>query len=152
LQEDHENNRAEEIRMVFEFPREEVLVSIRKNREDHLAELQEALDGWRGDLIEAIDAERATLAGLRKRAKAGRLRPRDMRYDILGVRSPESHETDYAVAIRMLEMASTEAVSLTESDFARYVLDRWDWRGQFDDYLAEVRYKQHRVRPPRRRA
>lgn len=138
--------------MVFEFPRDEVLTSIRANRDAHVAHLDEAIAGWRADLIEAIDAERARLADFRKRAKAGRLRPRDMPFDILGVRSAESHESDYAVAIRMLEMARADVVSLTETDFARYVLDQWDWRGQFDGYLAELRYKQRHTRARRRRA
>ena len=138
--------------MIFEFPRDEVLASIRQNRDTHVAELSEALAGWRADLVEAIDEERARLAAFRKRARAGTLRPREMPHDILGVHSPDSHESDYAVAITMLEMASTEVVSLTETDFARYVLDQWDWRGQFDDYLEEVRFKQRHARPRRRRA
>lgn len=138
--------------MVFEFPRDEVLASIQGNRDAHVAQLEEALAGWRADLIEAIDEKRARLAAYRKRAKAGTLRPRELPYDILGVQSPESHESDYAVAIRMLEMTSTETVSLRESDFARYVLDQWDWRGEFDDYLEEVRFKQRHARRRSRRA
>lgn len=138
--------------MIFELPREQVLANIHSNRERHVTELEEALSGWRRDLIEAIDTQRAELTALRKRARAGTLRPRELQHDILGIRSPESHETDYDVAIGMLEMASADLVELSESDFARYVHDQWDWRSRFDEYLEEVRFKGRYTRPSRRRA
>lgn len=127
--------------MVFDFPREEILASIRSNQERHLEQLAEALDAWRGEFTEALEAEIARLTELHQQAKSGELRPRDMPHDQLGVQSPQSHERDYEVAIRMLEMASTESVALAETDFARFVLDQWDWRDRFDDYLNEMRFK-----------
>lgn len=137
--------------MVVEFAREEVLAKVRANRERHDQEMTEALDAWRGEFAEALAAEIARLSALLERAQSGELRPRDMPHDELHVRSPESHESDYEVSIRMLEMASTQLVSLGETDFARYVLDRWDWRDRFDHYLAEMRSKRGLGRRPRQR-
>jgi len=47
------------------------------------------------------------------------------------VKQPTSHEKDYTVAIRGLELSTAEFVYLTQADFSRYVLDEWDWKAEF---------------------
>jgi len=49
----------------------------------------------------------------------------------LSVKSPVSHEKEYSVAIRGLELSTAEFVFLDAGDFSRYVLDEWDWKTSF---------------------
>jgi hypothetical protein len=47
------------------------------------------------------------------------------------VKQPVSHEKEYTVAIRGLELSTAEFVFLNQGDFSRYVLDEWDWKAEF---------------------
>lgn len=45
---------------------------------------------------------------------------------------PISHVNDYMQAIRMVSMSVDTTIELDNTDFARYVMDDWDWRHQFE--------------------
>ena len=49
----------------------------------------------------------------------------------LTVKKPVSHEKDYTVAIRGLELSTAEFVYVDQSNFSKYVLDEWDWKADF---------------------
>lgn len=51
----------------------------------------------------------------------------------LGVPFPSNHSDDYNRAIRMVELSAHELFSLSEKEFAQYVMNDWAWR---QDFLA----------------
>jgi hypothetical protein len=49
----------------------------------------------------------------------------------LAVKEPVSHEKEYNIAIRSLELTTAEFIYLDQSNFSKYVLDEWDWKQEF---------------------
>ena len=48
-----------------------------------------------------------------------------------GLRKPESREKDYQRVIRMVELEVRDKIELSEREFARYVLNDWEWMDIF---------------------
>jgi hypothetical protein len=44
---------------------------------------------------------------------------------------PEDHTKDYDHIIAMVEMSVDDLFELNQNDFARYVLDDWEWKAAF---------------------
>lgn len=92
---------------------------LKENRERHQKIFEEALEGFRKLAIEKLD-ESLT------RAKAGQ------KFRIyFGLQEPVNQTKDYDRAIRMMELAVDEVIELSERDFQQYVMDDWNWKGQF---------------------
>src|SRR5437773_4424900 len=96
-----------------------LLEKLLANRDDHRRIFNEALDGF----------HREAEAELQKRMndiRAGK------RYSIqIYKRVPSDHTSDYDRAIRMVEMSIGDTVTLSEKDFAQYVMDDWGWQKEF---------------------
>ena len=46
---------------------------------------------------------------------------------------PRNHDTEYNMAIGMLEMEVADTVTITAQDYDRFVLDNWDWKEDFSN-------------------
>ena len=97
----------------------ELLEKIRANREDHRRIFEEALAGFQAKVTQELDkmVVRAS-RGIRESVA-------------ISIRAPEDHTRDYDRVIAMLEMSVEDEISLTQSNFAQYVMDDWDWQGRF---------------------
>lgn len=49
----------------------------------------------------------------------------------LHVQVPQSFEDQYTEAIEMLNHTSASEITLSQSEFRQYVLDKWSWMNQF---------------------
>ena len=99
--------------------RGDLLEILKKNREQHKSVVLTALAGYRADAI--AELERSLDNAKRgKRVVLG-----------LSLIEPMDQTREYDRAIRMMEMSVDEQVELTERDFARYVMDEWEWSAQF---------------------
>jgi len=100
-------------------PKEALLAKLKENRDDHRAIFEEALVGYEtesiGELQQQLDLLRA---GKRRDIRIIKVVPRD-------------HTSDYNRAIAMIEMAIGDTITLSERDFAQYVMDDWGWQGEF---------------------
>lgn len=94
-----------------------LLERIKKNREQHATEYQEAMRGYRAKLGEAALA----LADACK----GEGRPN--RGHVIEMPEPEDHTAEYDRVIAMLEMSTAEQCEISERRFREYVLDDWEW-------------------------
>jgi hypothetical protein len=97
----------------------ELLARLKQNRDDHRVIFEEALEGWHREALAELEARKADLA-------AGKRRTISIRKVV-----PEDHTSDYNRVIAMIEMSIDDTITLTESDFAQYVMDDWGWQGQF---------------------
>lgn len=52
------------------------------------------------------------------------------------IAKPESHLDSYDELIAQLEWETRDEIELGEMDFARYVLDKWEWRERFVSQIA----------------
>jgi hypothetical protein len=99
--------------------RNELLAVLHTNREKHRAIFEEAVEGYRKQTTEQLERCIA-------RIKKGRLERVQINMPV-----PADQTREYERAIRMVEMTSESEIELSESDFASYVMDDWDWKRQF---------------------
>lgn len=97
----------------------ELLAAIRKNRDGHRDEFEQALVGYRAAAIRELDAMLVD-------AREGRRIRRSVE-----LVEPQDHTKDYERVIRMLEMSTAEEIVISEVQFSQYVLDEWGWMGAF---------------------
>ena len=96
--------------------KDELLAIMRTNRDAHWAVFEKALLACREDILATLDREL-------QRAREGH--PIRVSYHFP---RPEDHPPDYDRVIRMLEMSVQQVIDLDEEDFARYVMDDWEWK------------------------
>lgn len=126
----------------------ECLEIIKRNRETHEAEYKEADEAY-PDKVKTFYREMHELAEADDFKAAGKKRERA--YSEL--KRPECHLDDYDRAINMLEHHVEDRVELTEQEYAEFIEDDWDWRGEFEDqYLSNTgKFSQGGRRRRRRR-
>lgn len=100
----------------------ELLAAIRTNREAHRERFLKAQAAYRKTVIETLDR---TLAEV----KEGR--PFVVNH-IIQLQMPTEHTREYDTIIRMLEMSVNDELIVSQKQFKQYVLDDWDWKGQFE--------------------
>lgn len=94
----------------------ELLLELEKNRTNHRAEFEEALEGYR--IIELEQLEERI-----KEIKSGKLVHR-----IVNNSLPEDNTRHYDRAIAMLNMSVDLQIEIDADDFRSYVMDDWDWK------------------------
>lgn len=100
--------------------RGKLLTALQENKAKHVAEYDEAVTEYRAQ------AEKA----LRKRA----IEIRDgatLKKEVEDLPAPLSFAKDYDRAIQMVSWSTDETIELDEQAFRAWVLDEWNWRGQF---------------------
>lgn len=97
----------------------ELLAKLKDNREAHRGIFLKAVEGYRKQAIREIEAMLAE-------AKEGKRIRR-----AVGLVEPMDQTKDYDRVIRMLEMSVDAEVELSASEFSMYVMDDWNWKGQF---------------------
>lgn len=98
----------------------ELIARLRANRETHRGIFLEALEGYRASLLEILENHVKLLEN-------GKLpKTQHIRID-----PPADYTRDYDRVISMLEMDKGTDFTLSETDFAQYVLDDWAWKRQW---------------------
>lgn len=93
--------------------------AIQENRAKHRAIFLEAVEGYRSAQMREMEK------GI-TRLKAGKSLD-GFRY----LPVPQDHTRDYDRVLRMLEMHAQPTIDVSQEDFAKYVMDDWQWRREF---------------------
>jgi hypothetical protein len=96
--------------------RDELLTTIRVNRDAHRGEFLKALEGYKKAWEEELERNLADLRAGRKFKRA------------LSLAEPEDHTADYDAVIKMLEMSVDDIVEMPLHQFQMYVMDQWEWK------------------------
>lgn len=99
--------------------REELLARMMANRANHRSIFEDAQEVYRERMIAEIDS-------MLQDARTGKKIRRTV-----SLPEPEDHTRDYDRVILMLEMSVDPIIELGEHDFARYVMDQWEWNASF---------------------
>ena len=100
----------------------ELLSIVKKNRELHIAEFEEA----KTDYIVMCRKK------LKEQTKVyDKMTSDALRQLSLSIGIPQSHEKEYNSVIRQLELTVDKNVSLTQIEFSNYVEDDWAWKAAF---------------------
>ena len=111
----------------MKYPKNRVLTALKENKEKHVRAFETAMEKY-------WVAVRKALKELCAKAEKETLSEKD----ILGWRlpRPKNYAPEYEVAIKMLEMASDDDVTLTEVEFRQYIMDEWEWKHQWDTVVS----------------
>lgn len=110
---------GEHSEMVVEVSKSDALVTLRKNREQHLKIVKEARDGYLKQAQAAIEK------------RLGQLREGKIVVLHFGLSVPEDHTQEYDTAIRMLELHQRETVSMSATQVQTLMMDQWSWQHRF---------------------
>ncbi len=92
-----------------------LLVKLTANRKQHRETFEQALEGYRQEVIERLDKACQD-------AKDGKKIVTYFQID-----KPFDQTGDYDRAIKMLEWSLDDTHELTQEEFAQYVMDDWEW-------------------------
>lgn len=126
--------------------RQQLIETLKKNREKHQKDYQDSLDGYKEDASAEL-AKQVQIAQKKIADNEEMLKNRINNFDpneplsdaltvlssvVLKLKAPRDHTRSYDVAISMAEWEVSETVELTQSQFQCFVLDDWDWTAEFN--------------------
>lgn len=97
----------------------ELLATLRENRDKHVETYERAAAGYRERAIRLLN-ERLELAKSEKNF--------DLHFNL---QEPTDHTDEYNQAIKMLEMSVEDHVVITDYEFRQFVMDKWNWKDTF---------------------
>ena len=102
--------------------RNELLDIVKRNKEKHVAEFNEAVEDYKKAAVKVM-TENLSLATTGELESIAKIKPLASR--------PNSYETSYERAIRMLELSVEDVIEVEEDVFNQLVLDEWEWKASF---------------------
>jgi len=92
---------------------------IGQNRDAHRAIFLKALEGYQRKVLALLEERIAEL-------KSGKVISHYISMPV-----PEDHTKDYDRILRMIEMHVEDTIVISQEDFAKYVMDDWEWKEKF---------------------
>jgi hypothetical protein len=115
---------------------EKLVTKMKENRETHIKDHAEAVIEYRAACVKVLYK---TLRQARQCEKEA-LGFVDLT-DVFKLSKPSSFEKAYTEVLTMLEFQEDTEIELEPSEFSKWVLDEWSWKGQFEaDKLATSQY------------
>lgn len=104
--------------------KEEVLSTIKKNRDEHAEIVTEARKGYlaKADVL-LVEARAKIAAAHEKKGRVGSLK--------VELAEPEDHTGDYDTVIRMLELHQDSTIELNADEVRQFLENKWDWMDRF---------------------
>jgi hypothetical protein len=115
----------------IQVKKETVLEILRKNKETHRTEFEEAMTGW-------IEEAKKKLTGLLYQLNSNKAS--EVKFEVY-LPKPVSYEKEYEKAIKMVEFEIRDTIEISNSDFERYFLDEWAWK---ESFLSNTRLYKNR--------
>jgi len=111
----------------------ELVAKLRENLEKHRADFQEAMEGWRTQYWDAIEA----LYQASTQADTDTSECRRLQKELNALDKPQSHTTDYENVLVLMEASQDEEFVLDVNTFRQYWQDDWRWKGAFETSNAK---------------
>jgi hypothetical protein len=122
----------------------ELLKTLKENRESHIAEYKEAVEGYlvtaREKLVEQHEAAKAEVekAFVRTKEELERFDPEKAQDTIVFCKSiqftltaPRNFVDAYDQAIEMMTWETRDKVELNTTEFRCFIMNKWDWMEEF---------------------
>lgn len=106
--------------------KQQLLSILKNNRENHIAEYQKALAGYKDAALEKISEITDDLHSKVNLLRDGRMIT--TLHVSFTLPAPESHEKSYDQIIKMTEMSVDDIITLTAGQFGCFVMDDWEWK------------------------
>lgn len=115
------------------FEKSTIIERLGVNRTKHLERFEKAWSSYTKKQIETLEKTIEELRNL-KPGNAGL-------QDRILLPVPDDHTEDYDLAIEMLNLATNAEVTMSAQQYERFMLDRWDWKHQFE--TTNAFYERH---------
>lgn len=117
----------------LKFDRKVLLKAVRDNRDKHQTDYDEAVEGYKEAVVEALQKKIAFFQkALADYKNGGELHPGAS----LGLTPPRHYMKDYNRVVKMLEMSHEDDIELSHEEFSQYVMDDWKWKENFTQSTA----------------
>jgi hypothetical protein len=117
--------------------RDDLIKILKENRAKHVEDFREACIGYRLELAakikDSIDKHRDALKSVQEAQDTDL--PSAPGY-VSWPPMPKSHERSYDLQIRKLELEQRDTVELEDIEFAKFVMDDWEWKNEFQTTTA----------------
>jgi len=108
------------------FNKAQILEKLESNKKKHASDFKGAISEYWKALEEKLE-KFLSLAKAKKGEK----------HDFfINLPVPKSYEDRYDTIIQMLEMSTDTEITLTEIEFRQFIMDEWDWKGDFAATVA----------------
>jgi len=108
--------------MVLTYKIEDVLNALKKNREEHMAIYNEAIENfWK-----TAEKKAEEFFGKVKNREGG-----SEKRITFNINVPQHHLAEYDTVIKMLEMTKESEIALSQSQVNQYIMDRWGFQENF---------------------
>jgi hypothetical protein len=101
--------------------KEALLLKLKENRITHEKEYDEMMKNYHNKVISGLET-------LLSKAMLNAKNP----VTHLDLPQPKSYLSEYDLIISMIEMSMDSNFTLTQTEYKNYVLNEWNWSGQFD--------------------
>lgn len=101
--------------------KQDLISKLRANREKHKKDFEESRKTWRKKCTKA----------LKKAAKKAEEKGEIEQYPLADLPKPTSYLESYDDAIARVEADIRKELELDDREFAAWMQDKWNWRGQF---------------------
>ncbi|MHA2280269.1 MAG: hypothetical protein ACXAC5_05380 [Promethearchaeota archaeon] len=114
------------------FKKEEVIATLKKNRAEHQEIYDEAVEGYRKKLVEALNETIEMVEEKRSELEEKRLpKPHLKEYPLSGLSVPGSSLKEYDTVLEMLSLTPDETIVLDQDQYNCYMKDNWYWMKDF---------------------
>lgn len=132
--------------------RVKLLETLRANKEQHIKDYNDAMAGYKSQLLTRIDEafarakEKIDYQYTRFKTKISNLTDEDILkqsdsfviFDEISVdmKVPRCYDKEYESAIDLAEWDVNETLELSYAEFVCFVKDEWDWKSDFNETLS----------------
>lgn len=109
----------------------DALEKIKANREIHIADFKEAVEGYKKEVQREVAKAIVKLQGQADKIIDSNGVPQQLTPFYSALKVPQSHEDDYNTVIKMLEMEIKPEITISTEEFTCYLEDKWDWKEDF---------------------
>ena len=102
---------------IVRIGKNELVNKLRENREKHHEHVKKAEKGY----LKAVKEDLEQLLQIVNDGKIPNFR------SLYKLQQPINKIEEYDIALQMLDMSTDDIIELTQDDFKKYVLDKWDW-------------------------
>jgi hypothetical protein len=114
------------------FKKEEVIEILRENRAEHQKIYDEAIEGYRKKLVEALDKAIKMIEEKRDELEEKRLpKPHLKDWPLNGLNVPGNSLNEYDTVLEMLQLTPDETIVLDQDQYNCYMKDNWHWMKDF---------------------
>jgi len=99
--------------------KEQLIITVRENRDEHRARFDEAMVGYKAKAIELLNEH------------IERIKANAPEMVSVHLPMPSDHSDEYDRVIQMLIWSQDDQLELSDIEFSEYVMDEWGWKQEW---------------------